>query len=57
MYHLETLYGPMEEFDTHETNEQYDEEEMFLHEVIRDEHELLYLDSYLKEAFGNGSTI
>lgn len=42
----------MEELDTLETNEQYDEEEIFLREVIRDEYELLFLDSYLKEAFG-----
>ena len=48
----------MEEIDTnHETNDQYDDEEMFLREVIQDEHELLFLDSYMKEALGGGSTM
>ena len=28
------------------------EEDMFLKHVIRDEHDLLYLDTYLKETFG-----
>lgn len=48
----------MEDIDTHETNELYDEEEeMFLRDVIQDEHELLFLDSYLRETLGNGNTI
>lgn len=48
----------MEEIDTsHETNDQHDDEDMFLREVIQDDHELLFLDSYLKEVFGNGNTI
>lgn len=48
----------MEDFDTHETNELYDEEEeMFLKEVIQDEHDLLMLDSYLRETLGSGNTI
>ncbi len=48
----------MEEIDTsHEKNDQYDDEDMFLNEVIQDDHELLFLDSYLKEALGSGDTI
>ncbi len=48
----------MEDIDTnHETNDRYDEDDMFLHEVIQDDHELLFLDSYLKEALGSMSTI
>lgn len=47
----------MDDFDTREGNEQYDEDDLFLREVIKDEHELLFLDSYLKEAFGNLNTI
>ncbi len=47
----------MEEIDTsHETNDQYDEDEAFLSNVIQDDHELLFLDSYLRDAFG-GKTI
>ena len=30
-----------------------DEEEMFLSHVIQGDHELLYLDTYLRELFGN----
>ena len=47
----------MEDIDTHETNDQYDEDDMFLQDVIQDDHELLFLDSYLKEALGSGKTI
>jgi hypothetical protein len=48
----------MEELDTYETNERRDEEdEMFLHEVVQGEHELLFLDSYLRDVFGNSDTI
>jgi hypothetical protein len=49
----------MEDIDTHETNELHGEEEddMFLQEVIQGEHELLFLDSYLKDVFGNTDTI
>lgn len=34
-------------------NRNFDEEEMFLNEVIRGEHDLLFLDTYLKESFGS----
>lgn len=48
----------MEELDNRETNDPYDEEEeMFLKEVIQDEHDLLFLDSYLRETLGTGNTI
>lgn len=48
----------MEELDTRETNEMYDEEEdLFLREVIQDDHVLLFLDSYLMETLTAGSTI
>jgi hypothetical protein len=49
----------MEDIDTHEANELRgdEDEDMFLQEVIQGEHELLYLDSYLKEVFGTVSTI
>ncbi len=40
----------MEDVDTLEQNE-YDDETMFLSDVIQEEHELLFLDSYLREAF------
>ncbi len=40
----------MEDDDTLELNE-YDEETMFLSDVIQEEHELLFLDSYLRESF------
>ena len=49
--------GPMEEIDTNHGTNEYDDEEMFLREVIQDDHELLFLDSYLKEALGGGNTI
>lgn len=39
----------MENVDTLPDNE-YDDEGMFLSDVIQDEHELLLLDSYLREA-------
>jgi hypothetical protein len=49
----------MEDIDTHETNEQRGDEDddMFLQEVIQGEHELLFLDSYLRDVFGNSGTI
>jgi hypothetical protein len=48
----------MEDIDTHETSERYDDEdEMFMQEVVQGEHELLFLDSYLKDVFTNSSTI
>ncbi len=40
----------MEDVDTHVQSE-YDDEAMFLSDVIGEEHELLFLDSYLREAF------
>ena len=40
----------MEDVDTRELNE-YDDEDMFLCDVCGDDHELLFLDSYLQEAF------
>ncbi len=40
----------MEDVDTHEFS-QYDDETVFLSDVIQEEHELLFLDSYLREAF------
>lgn len=40
----------MEDVDTHEQNK-YDEDTMFLCEMCGDDHELLYLDSYLKDVF------
>ena len=40
----------MEDVDTLEQND-YDDEAMFLSDVIQEEHELLFLDSYLREAF------
>ncbi len=40
----------MEDVDTQEFKE-YDDEAMFLSDVIQDEHDLLFLDSYLTEAF------
>ncbi|MDR2911984.1 MAG: hypothetical protein LBV38_01595 [Alistipes sp.] len=45
----------MDDVDTLELNE-YDDETMFLNDVVGDEHELLMLDSYLREAFrGRGA--
>jgi hypothetical protein len=41
----------MDNIDTQELTE-HDEEHMFLRDVIGDEHELLYLDSYLRDVFG-----
>lgn len=40
----------MEDVDTQELNE-HDEEAMFLSDVIADEHDLLFLDSYLRDTF------
>jgi hypothetical protein len=46
----------MEDIDTSELTSQYDnEDEMFLNEVAMDEHDLLYLDSYLKETFSGAN--
>ncbi len=39
----------MEDIDTQDFNE-HDEEHLFLRAVIQDDHELLFLDSYLREA-------
>jgi hypothetical protein len=46
----------MEDIDTLEGTE-YDEENLFLHEVIQDDHELLFLDCYLREALATVNTI
>lgn len=44
--------------DNRETNETYDEEEdLFMREVIQDDHVLLFLDSYLMETLSTGNTI
>ena len=40
----------MEYVDTQEQSE-FDDENMFLSDVIQEEHELLFLDSYLRESF------
>ncbi len=40
----------MEELDKQEINE-FDEEHIFLRDVVGDEHELLFLDSYLRDVF------
>jgi hypothetical protein len=40
----------MEDVDTQELNG-HDEENMFLCDVCGEDHELLFLDSYLREAF------
>jgi hypothetical protein len=40
----------MENIDTLELNE-YDEEDMFLCDVCGEDHELLLLDSYLRDVF------
>lgn len=40
----------MENTDTQDQTE-YDDETVFLSDVIQEEHELLFLDSYLREAF------
>ncbi|MDR2894296.1 MAG: hypothetical protein LBU97_02405 [Alistipes sp.] len=45
----------MEDVDTQQLSE-HDEEMMFLSEVIQDEYELLFLDSYLLESF-KGRTV
>jgi hypothetical protein len=41
----------MDNIDTHEITE-HDDEHMFMRDVIGEEHELLYLDSYLRDLFG-----
>ena len=41
----------MEDIHTIEMTD-HDEEQMFLRDVVGDEHELLYLDSYLRDVFG-----
>jgi hypothetical protein len=42
----------MEDVDTKEMNE-HDEEDMFICDICGDDHELLFLDSYLRESFGH----
>ncbi len=42
----------MEYVDTQEQSE-FDDENMFLSDVIQEEHELLFLDSYLRESFNS----
>jgi hypothetical protein len=42
----------MDKIDSLETTD-HDEEQMFLRDVIGDEHELLFLDSYLRDVFGS----
>lgn len=44
----------MEEVYTQEMTN-HDEEHLFLREVIGDEHELLFLDSYLRDVFGDSA--
>lgn len=44
----------MENVDTQEFTD-HDEEDMFLSEVVGDEHELLAIDSYLRDVFGGGA--
>lgn len=46
----------MEDVDTHESSD-YDDETMFLSDVIQEEHELLFLDSYLRESFRGRSPL
>ncbi len=46
----------MEDVDTLEPGE-YDDETMFLSDVIQEEHELLFLDSYLRESFRGRSPL
>ncbi len=41
----------MEDVDTLEITDFDDEHEMFMHHVVGEEHELIFLDSYLREAF------
>lgn len=44
----------MEEIDNSAlTKADADEEEMLLNYVVQGDHELLYLDTYLRELFGN----
>jgi hypothetical protein len=43
----------MEDHDTQNLSE-FDDEDMFLSDVVKDEHELLFLDSYLRESFKRG---
>ncbi len=41
----------MDDVDTHELNDYYDEDTVFLCDICGDDHELLFLDSYLRETF------
>lgn len=43
----------MEELDKRTTNNHLSDEELLIREVIREDAELLYLDSYLRELFNN----
>jgi hypothetical protein len=43
----------MEDVDTQVLNE-HEEEDLFLCDVCSGDHELLFLDSYLRESFGRG---
>jgi hypothetical protein len=44
----------MEDVDTQEMTD-HDEDTLFLRDVVEGDHELLYLDSYLKDVFGKES--
>ena len=41
----------MEDVDTQAIMDLDEEHELFMHHVVGEEHELLFLDSYLREAF------
>lgn len=48
----------MEHLDSRSEPDLYeDDEDMLLREVIRDEHDLLFLDSYLKESLRMNDTL
>lgn len=49
-YLLKNFDPPMEDVDTQELND-HDEETMFLSDVIGEEYDLLFLDSYLRDTF------
>lgn len=42
----------MEEVDKHETSKGFSDEDLLLSEVIRNDSDLLYLDTWLAETFG-----
>ncbi|MDR2894418.1 MAG: hypothetical protein LBU97_03030 [Alistipes sp.] len=46
----------MENVDTQELDD-YDDESVFLSDVIGEEHELLFLDSYLRESLRGGAFV